>query len=60
MLEFAVNNRVSVGVGGRYWHMETSGDSHFENILVGGGGAPQDVDWDVDIFGGLAQAKVKF
>lgn len=60
MAEFMVTDRLSLGLGGRYWHMQTSGDTHFENHIVGGGGVAQDVDWDVDIYGVLAQAKIKF
>jgi len=51
---------VSLGLGGRYWHMETSGDTHFEGRVLGFDTSPQPVDWLVDIYGILAQAKVRF
>jgi hypothetical protein len=60
MLEFRPTERISLGLGGRYWHMETSGDTHFEDHVVGFNTAAQPVDWSVDIFGILAQAKVRF
>jgi hypothetical protein len=59
LLEYQATNRLSFGVGGRYWHMETSGTSHFENHVVGGG-SPQPVDWSIDDYGVLAQTKLKF
>ncbi len=59
-LESSVTNRFSVGVGGRYWHMQTSGDTHFEDHVVGVAASAQAVDWSVDTFGVLAQAKYRF
>jgi hypothetical protein len=40
--------------------METSGETHFEDRVIGFNAAAQPVDWSVDIFGILAQAKVRF
>jgi hypothetical protein len=60
MLEFRPTERISLGLGGRYWHMETSGDTHFEDHVIGFDAGAQPVDWSVDIFGILAQAKVRF
>lgn len=59
-LEYRPTERVSLGLGGRYWHMETSGDTHFEDHVRGFETARQPVDWWVDIYGVLAQAKVRF
>ena len=56
MLDYTLANHVTLGVGGRYWHMETSGDTHFENHVIGGGGSPQRVDWKTDYFGVTAHA----
>jgi hypothetical protein len=60
LMEFRATDRLSFGLGGRYWHMETKGTTHFENHIVGGGGSPQRVDWAVDIYGLLAQGKLTF
>jgi outer membrane protease len=56
MLDYTLANRVTVGVGARYWHMQTRGNTHFENHIVVGGGSPQRVDWKTDYFGLTAHA----
>ncbi len=58
VLSYAVTPNISVGVGGRYWHLETSGNSHFEAVAVNGG--PQPVDWKSDIYGVFLQGSYKF
>ena len=60
LLSYAITPRASVGVGARYWHLQTNGNSHFENDIVGEGGLPQPVAWKADIFGGFIQASYKF
>ena len=50
----------SFAVGGRYWHFETKGDTHFEQSVVGGGASPQPVDWKSDIYGVFVQGSFKF
>ena len=55
-LDYTLANRVTVGVGARYWHMESSGQTHFENHVVGGGYGPQPVDWKTDYYGLTAHA----
>ena len=60
MLDYTLANRVTVGVGGRYWHMQSSGDTHFEGHIVGGGGSPQRVDWKTDYYGLTAHAGWQF
>jgi len=60
MLEYAFTNRLSLGVGGRYWHMETQGDTHFEDHVVGTAASTQPVDWSIDTYGVLAQLRYKF
>ena len=64
-LEGFVSYRVtpawSVGIGGRYWHMQTTeGLTHFENHIVGVTAIPQPVDWKVDNFGMFLQLSLKF
>ncbi|MDQ0325494.1 hypothetical protein J2R99_001343 [Rhodopseudomonas julia] len=58
MVNYRLNDSFTLGLGGRYWHMETDGNAHFENIAAGG--TAQDEDWSVDMFGVTAQAAVTF
>ncbi len=60
MLDYQVNDRLSLGIGGRYWHMQTVGTAHFENHLTAGGGQPQPDHWFTDMGGLLAEAKAHF
>jgi outer membrane protease len=57
---YDVTPNASVGVGARYWHLQTNGNSHFENLIVGEGGSPQPVSWKSDIYGAFVQASYKF
>ncbi|MCF1505196.1 omptin family outer membrane protease [Afifella sp. H1R] len=58
MVNYRLTDSFTIGLGGRYWHMETDGNSHFENVAAGG--TAQDEDWSVDMFGVTAQAAVTF
>ncbi len=58
LLSYNFTQSASVGVGARYWHMQTNGNSHFEDVVVGGG--PQPVDWKSDIYGVFVQGSLKF
>ena len=60
MLDYTLANRVTVGIGGRYWHMQTKGTTHFEGHVVGGGYGPQPVDWSTDYYGVTAHAGWQF
>ena len=57
---YAVNKNVSFAIGGRYWHFETKGDTHFEANVVGCAASPQPVDWKSDIYGVFVQGSFKF
>jgi len=57
VLSYDVTHYLSVGLGGRYWHMQANGNSHFENVAVGG--APQPVDWKNDVYGVFLQGSLK-
>jgi hypothetical protein len=59
LVSYRVTDILSVGVGGRYWYMQTHGITHFENHIIGGGGSPQPVDWKVQNFGLFLQASLK-
>jgi hypothetical protein len=58
-LSYAMNELVDIGVGARYWHMQTVGNTHFEGRIVGVQAAPQPVDWKTDHFGVFLQAHLK-
>ncbi len=58
-LNYAVDKNVSFAVGGRYWHFETKGDTHFEGNVVGGA-SPQPVEWKSDIYGVFVQGSFRF
>ena len=59
-LNYAVNQNVSFAFGGRYWHLETRGDTHFEGNVIGTAASPQPVDWKSDIYGVFVQGSFKF
>jgi outer membrane protease len=60
VLSYRVTDAISVGVGGRYWHMQTNGHSHFEGHVVGVQASPQPVDWKTDSYGVFFQTGLKF
>ncbi len=57
---YRVMESASIGVGARYWYMQTKGFTHFEDHIVGGGGSPQRVDWKTESFGVFVQGSLKF
>jgi hypothetical protein len=59
ILSYAVNEFLDVGVGARYWHMQTSGNTHFEGRVVGVAALPQPVEWKTDHYGVFMQANLK-
>jgi outer membrane protease len=60
VLSYAVSKDISVAVGGRYWRMETSGNTHFEDHVVGFTALPQPVEWKVENLGVFVQGSFKF
>ena len=56
LLSYKVDDAISVGIGGRYWHMESRGDSHFEVV----GGMPQPLDFKTNIYGVFVQGSYHF
>ncbi len=56
LLSYQVDDSISVGVGGRYWHMESSGNAHFEMF----GGSPQPIDFKTNIYGVFLQGSYRF
>jgi hypothetical protein len=57
MLDYKVNDQLSLGVGGRYWHMQTVGNAHFEDVTPG---PAQPEHWTTDLLGVLVEAKAHF
>jgi hypothetical protein len=60
VLSYRVTDQLSVGIGGRYWHMQTTGNTHFENHINGFVAFPQPVDWRTDKYGVFVQTGLKF
>ena len=60
IVSYRFNDWISVGAGGRYWHVEAKGHTHFEGHVVGVNAQPQVVHWRADHFGGFIQANIKF
>jgi hypothetical protein len=58
-LNYRVTDNINVGVGGRYWHMQTHGLTHFEGHVVGFAASPQPVDWKTDSYGVFLQTSLK-
>jgi outer membrane protease len=58
-LSYRVTEGVSLGIGGRYWYMQTRGLTHFENHINGFVASPQPVDWKTQNFGVFVQASLK-
>jgi outer membrane protease len=59
MVSYKVNDYLDVGLGARYWHVQTNGSAHFENDVVGFTAFPQPVDWHSDNLGVFAQVSLK-
>ncbi len=45
-----------LGVGGRYWHLQSKGDSHFQAV----GGTAQPLDFKSKIYGVFVQGSYRF
>jgi hypothetical protein len=60
IISYRVTDLISVGVGGRYWHMQTKGLSHFDGEVVGVAASPQPVTWSNDNYGVFVQTSLKF
>ena len=58
LLSYQVDKAISIGVGGRYWHMQSRGYAHFEDVVVGG--SPQPLDFKADHYGVFLQGSYHF
>lgn len=59
-LSYRLTDDVNIGIGGRYWRMQTDGNTHFEGHVVGFTASPQPVQWKTEHFGVFVQASFKF
>jgi hypothetical protein len=60
VLSYQATDVFSVGIGGRYWHMQASGHTHFEGHVNGFLAFPQPVDWKTDKYGVFLQGGLRF
>ena len=60
VLSYQVTDYINVGIGGRYWHMQSRGLTHFEGHVVGFNALPQPVNWKTDSYGVFFQTGLKF
>ena len=58
VLTYQVDDAISVGVGGRYWHFESKGEAHFEESYVNG--VAQPLDFKANLYGVFVQGAYKF
>jgi hypothetical protein len=56
LLSYRATDEISLGIGARYWHMESKGSAHFEDV----GGSPQPLDFKADIYGVFVQGSYRF
>lgn len=62
ILSYDVTRAFSVGIGGRYWRIQTpdhGATAHFDVSAIGGG-LPQDLNFKTERYGGFVQASYIF
>jgi hypothetical protein len=57
-LSYMLTPNISVGIGGRYWHMQTNGNAH--ESFVDGESFVLPENWKTDVYGVFVQAGIKF
>jgi hypothetical protein len=60
IVSYKLDDHFDLAIGGRYWHMQTSGYTHFEGHVVGVAASPQAVNWKTDHYGVFLQGSYKF
>jgi outer membrane protease len=60
ILSYRVDDQISLGLGGRYWHMQSHGYAHFEDHVVGIAAVPQVLNWKTDHYGVFLQGAYAF
>ena len=60
VLSYRVTDQISLGLGGRYWHMRSHGYAHFEDHVVGSIAVAQVLDWKTTHYGMFLQGSYTF
>jgi hypothetical protein len=61
IMSYQVSERVTLGLGARYWHLQTHGNTDFESVIVGYPNvAEQPLNFSTTRLGGFAQSAYKF
>ena len=61
LLSYAMTDRFTIGLGGRYWYLQTHGSTAFENVIVGfPSPGPQPLNFTTSRYGGFAQSDYRF
>lgn len=56
IVTYPITDAISIGLGGRYWHMQTKGNADF----TASGGTTQPLDFKVDLYGVYLQGSYRF
>jgi opacity protein-like surface antigen len=60
LMSYLVTQNFNVGVGVRYWRMDTRGNAHFEDNIYGAGGGIQALDFSSERYGAFVQGAFKY
>jgi hypothetical protein len=61
IMTYQVSERATVGVGARYWHLQTHGNTDFESVIIGFPHAgEQPLNFTTTRYGGFAQGAYRF
>jgi hypothetical protein len=62
IMSYRVSDKVTFGLGGRYWYLQTHGGADFESVIVGFpfGPVAQPLNFTTTRYGGFAQGAYKF
>jgi opacity protein-like surface antigen len=58
ILSYQLTDAISLGVGGRYWHFQSKGAAHFEDMFING--VAQPLDFKANIYGAFVQGSYRF
>ena len=58
ILSYQLTEAISLGLGGRYWHMQSQGTADFTDVAAGGTAQP--LDFKADIYGVFFQGSYRF
>jgi hypothetical protein len=62
IMSYQLTDKITLGLGGRYWYLQTRGTTDFENVIVGLPFPPvaQPLTFTTTRYGGFAQGAYKF